>query len=1167
MILKSAASVVALQQHECAPKSVTSTAASAAGEGANQRVARRVPIVDLNEHLTCFLCKGYFIDATTIIECLHSFCRGCIVKYLESNKYCPVCDVQVHKTKPLLNIRPDKILQDIVYKLVPKLYHNETQKRRDFYAAHPESKPSGLETRAEASYQHLLTPDEMLCISLMYNGAADKCTPRYLRCSASLSIWHLQKLIRNKYDLSVHHRVEILHQDEALAAYLTLMDVAYIYLWRRKVPLALTYRIYESTKKANSQSLNLSAENNNNNDSSGEEGWKEVQLRISENGEMSVTGIQDCLSLLDANILQDDKDMSEKSKKEKDTDAAIKASPSKKLKVDKKGSKDVKDTKDTKDPKRETRSALQVKNTPAEKSAKIPKERKRKSMDAIVEDVKNTDVDTSNKKSKLDELQSTLPACISITTKSPVILNHSLGLQNLSNNHPLKKHSLASTKPSTAVSLNSVTTVSPSTYNQTHHLKQQQIKTTTASTNAQTETSASVVTPSTLKVSTVSSSSTVKSTAALCTATTSSTCTPSASLGKHSPQPYAQFQRVYTPPSTNYTPINVPSVPNIHANRMGMSPAPLRHYNPRGQGQSPHAQRFKTMETSVAGSPGGKQWNQRPEMRPQTPPPPQVGSTNDLRNVRPAKFFKMRNNMPRYLGCPASGVKPMYQVQDSPEKADEKKESTQKTVKETKDDDKQQKDVKKSAPPATCTEIKRHSIVKIDPKTLKPIADRAPEMTSLTTYNIKPPVSSPQQDLKINTSSVSIFNPIKLQTERKSPHSPISKRPASSPTSAGNPPPPTQSQSPAMVTTVSSGAMPMSSGMMNMHAKHQKASLSYTPPNPYVPNLQSPTLNPNQFMYPSPAAFPPYDSMMAAAFLAYSRAPYNYDFHKMQMAHGHAPYSVQPLVMMSQAQPPTNPQPATPKKSKESKEKSTTRTSSPKTESPKLLTSKDDNNTKETTKVSTLKESKDVAKNNTNSTSNKPVKSDKSLQNALDKLTKAKMAGDGAEHKTETSEKPRNKNKIEIKSQITITSQGNVSSIQIQNKSNDTEKVLQETVIDAPTNTDKTPSNEENTNTKQEDKTDTKTVEEIAPKTSESSENNKPEEVKSKEDTLPPPSDDNIKSKGKEEEKVAEAIKDDEKPADPPPAVEVEVRVEKKVDDAVQNDDATSENNDKTKCT
>nr|XP_045367151.1 polycomb complex protein BMI-1-like isoform X1 [Camelus bactrianus] len=85
----------------------------------------RIKITELNPHLMCVLCGGYFIDATTIIECLHSFCKTCIVRYLETSKYCPICDVQVHKTRPLLNIRSDKTLQDIVYKLVPGLFKSE----------------------------------------------------------------------------------------------------------------------------------------------------------------------------------------------------------------------------------------------------------------------------------------------------------------------------------------------------------------------------------------------------------------------------------------------------------------------------------------------------------------------------------------------------------------------------------------------------------------------------------------------------------------------------------------------------------------------------------------------------------------------------------------------------------------------------------------------------------------------------------------------------------------------------------------------------------------------------------------------------------------------------------------------------------------------------------
>lgn len=32
----------------------------------------RIKITDLNPHLTCPLCAGYLVDATTIVECLHS---------------------------------------------------------------------------------------------------------------------------------------------------------------------------------------------------------------------------------------------------------------------------------------------------------------------------------------------------------------------------------------------------------------------------------------------------------------------------------------------------------------------------------------------------------------------------------------------------------------------------------------------------------------------------------------------------------------------------------------------------------------------------------------------------------------------------------------------------------------------------------------------------------------------------------------------------------------------------------------------------------------------------------------------------------------------------------------------------------------------------------------
>ncbi|MED6258444.1 hypothetical protein ATANTOWER_007539 [Ataeniobius toweri] len=122
----------------------------------------RVKITDLNPLLTCPLCAGYLIDATTIVECLHSFCKTCIVAFLETNKFCPRCDVQVHKTCPQLSIRADKTLQDIVYKLVPGLFKDEMKRRRDFYAENRELEPG------EVVETFNIAEDEIISLSIQF---------------------------------------------------------------------------------------------------------------------------------------------------------------------------------------------------------------------------------------------------------------------------------------------------------------------------------------------------------------------------------------------------------------------------------------------------------------------------------------------------------------------------------------------------------------------------------------------------------------------------------------------------------------------------------------------------------------------------------------------------------------------------------------------------------------------------------------------------------------------------------------------------------------------------------------------------------------------------------------------------------------------------------------
>jgi polycomb group RING finger protein 4 len=251
--------------------------------------SRRVNIQELNPHIVCVLCGGYYIDATTIIECLHSFCKTCIIRYLETSKYCPICDVQVHKTRPLLNIRVDHTLQDLVYKLVPGLFTHEMRKRRDFYARNPDEDGSSSKKDMKLAVleRTIYTEDEQISLALEFspdgkpiqelesnkrkleevaqvrperpeeggdnksfekknstlpNGGVEK---RYLLCPAAFTIGHLKKFVRLKFGLSDKYEVDVFHTDEPLGDLYTLMDIAYIYTWRRRCPLRLFYSIYE----------------------------------------------------------------------------------------------------------------------------------------------------------------------------------------------------------------------------------------------------------------------------------------------------------------------------------------------------------------------------------------------------------------------------------------------------------------------------------------------------------------------------------------------------------------------------------------------------------------------------------------------------------------------------------------------------------------------------------------------------------------------------------------------------------------------------------------------------------------------------------------------------------------------------------------------------------
>ncbi|XP_014211041.1 polycomb group protein Psc-like [Copidosoma floridanum] len=244
---------------------------------------KRTYLREVNPHLICPLCVGYLIDATTVVECLHSFCRSCILKHLTKNAQCPVCKHLLNTAKP--NIKADKTLQDIVYKLVPGLYHKEMRRRREFYSKHPEH---GLAARqnnhlAGAEYatpeqrgedvsgRLIFAPEDAISLSLEYlptgadplellstdaadGGSANHSakqpkpnngiTRRYLQCPALVTIAHLKKFLALKYVVDVtKFNIDICHRRAPLPEHWTLMDVAYIFAWKRNAPIRFFYRI------------------------------------------------------------------------------------------------------------------------------------------------------------------------------------------------------------------------------------------------------------------------------------------------------------------------------------------------------------------------------------------------------------------------------------------------------------------------------------------------------------------------------------------------------------------------------------------------------------------------------------------------------------------------------------------------------------------------------------------------------------------------------------------------------------------------------------------------------------------------------------------------------------------------------------------------------------
>jgi len=227
----------------------------------------KVKLKDLVEFLSCGICEGYLIDATAITECLHTFCRSCIVKYLKDKSTCPTCKLLISQSCVLNFIRQDRTKQDLVYKLIPGLKEKEALTELKFYedlglpvperttpeievceAVECKTEDSNPEKEEPTTSPDIQMHEEHIALCLEYDRPKDpkrKLKPlkrKYLKCSSYATVGHIKKFISGKLNLESCKDLDVLCNDEILGKDHTLKFLS-VTRWKLQTkPLLLHYR-------------------------------------------------------------------------------------------------------------------------------------------------------------------------------------------------------------------------------------------------------------------------------------------------------------------------------------------------------------------------------------------------------------------------------------------------------------------------------------------------------------------------------------------------------------------------------------------------------------------------------------------------------------------------------------------------------------------------------------------------------------------------------------------------------------------------------------------------------------------------------------------------------------------------------------------------------------
>ncbi|XP_061546421.1 polycomb group RING finger protein 5-B-like [Phycodurus eques] len=224
--------------------------------------ARTHRVRDFNHFITCYLCGGYLIKPVTVTECLHTFCKSCIVQHFEESNDCPKCGIQVHETNPLEMLRLDNTLQEIIFKLVPGLREQEEERELEFWKKNQRGENLPADVTAGAGLPdgdgggpdddyHRSDPQIAICLDCLRNTgrvgdtSVTDLMKKFIRCSSRVTVGTIKKFLSLKLKLPSSYELDVLCNGEIMGRDHT-MEFIYMTRWRlhadNTYPMVLEYR-------------------------------------------------------------------------------------------------------------------------------------------------------------------------------------------------------------------------------------------------------------------------------------------------------------------------------------------------------------------------------------------------------------------------------------------------------------------------------------------------------------------------------------------------------------------------------------------------------------------------------------------------------------------------------------------------------------------------------------------------------------------------------------------------------------------------------------------------------------------------------------------------------------------------------------------------------------